>query len=161
DEISQGLDACPSCGFSLVVRCPFCAAPAASSARFCAECGQPLGDAAVSEAPAAVVASERRQLTVLFFDFVGSTTLASSVDPEGLREAMAEFQRCTTEVVLRRGGYMDHFRGDGAPVYFGYPVAHAHDAERAIRAGLEMVEAVSKLTLLGDYRPQVRIAIAT
>jgi len=152
--------------------CLFCGTPITPRAKFCMECGQPLAPGEPDRSPAlpapvvsaaspVVPSAERRQLTVMFFDLVGSTTLASRLDPEDLREAMGTFQRCVADVVTRRGGFVDHFRGDGAPVYFGYPIARADDAERAVRAGLEVVEAVSALTLLGGYRPQVRVGIAT
>ena len=152
--------------------CLFCGTPITPRAKFCVECGQPLAPGEPDRSPAlpapvvsaaspVVPLAERRQLTVMFFDLVGSTTLASHLDPEDLREAMGTFQRCVADVVTRRGGFVDHFRGDGAPVYFGYPIARADDAERAVRAGLDVVEAVSALTLLGGYRPQVRVGIAT
>lgn len=168
DDIHDGIKVCPSCRVSLTDCCPSCGTSIAPKAKFCAECGQPLALGALEQpAPAGSVASpvvpsaERRQLTVMFFDLVGSTTLASGLDPEDLREAMGEFQRCVADVVTRHGGFVDHFRGDGAPVYFGYPISRADDAERAVRAGLDVVEAVSALILLGDYRPQVRVGIAT
>ncbi|MGZ3338862.1 MAG: AAA family ATPase [Reyranella sp.] len=152
--------------------CLFCGTPITPRAKFCVECGKPLAPGepdrspvlpapVVSAASPVVPLAERRQLTVMFFDLVGSTTLASRLDPEDLREAMGTFQRRVADVVTRRGGFVDHFRGDGAPVYFGYPIARADDAERAVRAGLDVVEAVSALTLLGGYRPQVRVGIAT
>lgn len=147
------------CGFSLGDACPSCGASTTPDAKFCSQCGKALSSR--PDADRTVTAAERRQLTVLFFDLVGSTDLASRVDPEDLREAMAIFQRCGAEAINRRGGFVDHFRGDGAPAYFGYPVARADDAERAIRAALDMVAAVSRLTLLDGYHPQVRIGIAT
>jgi class 3 adenylate cyclase/predicted ATPase len=103
---------------------------------------------------------ERRQLTVMFYDLVGSTTFAARHDPEDLQEAMAGYHRCVGEAICHHGGYVATYMGDGALVYFGYPHAHEDDAERAIRAGLAAIEAASKLTFFGQL-PQTRIGIAT
>src|SRR6516165_8007249 len=103
--------------------------------------------------------AERRQVTVLFSDLVGSTALSARMDPEDLREVISAYQKCVAETVQRFGGFVAQFMGDGALVYFGYPQAHEDDAERAVRAGLELVAAVSQLkthTLL-----QTRVGIAT
>ena len=104
-------------------------------------------------------AAERRQLTVMFCDIVGSTALAGSLDPEDFGRILGAFQMVCTESVQRFGGSVAKFMGDGVLVYFGYPVAHEDDAERAVRAGLALVEATALLT--APVRPQVRIGIAT
>ena len=87
--------------------------------------------------------AERRQVTVMFSDLVGSTALSARMDPEDLREVISAYQKCVAETVRRFGGFVAKYMGDGVLVYFGYPQAHEDDAERAVRAGLELVAAVS------------------
>ena len=104
--------------------------------------------AAWAEATSAVRprdAAERRQVTVMFSDLVGSTALSARMDPEDLREIISAYQKCVAETVQRFGGFVAKFMGDGVLVYFGYPQAHEDDAERAVRAGLELIAAVSAL----------------
>jgi hypothetical protein len=86
--------------------------------------------------------AERRQVTVMFADLVGSTTLSARMDPEDLREVISAYQKCVTETVQRFGGFVAKYMGDGVLIYFGYPQAHEDDAERAVRAGLELIGAV-------------------
>ena len=93
--------------------------------------------------PKAHDAAERRQVTVMFSDLVGSTALSARMDPEDLREVISAYQKCVAETVRRFGGFVAKYMGDGVLVYFGYPQAHEDDAERAVRAGLELVAAVS------------------
>ena len=87
--------------------------------------------------------AERRQVTVMFSDLVGSTALSARMDPEDLREVISAYHKCVAETVRRFGGFVAQYMGDGALVYFGYPQAHEDDAERAVLAGLELVAAVS------------------
>src|SRR5712664_2116898 len=89
--------------------------------------------------------AERRQLTVMFCDLVGSTALSARLDPEDLREIIAAYHRAVGEVVAQFDGFVAKYMGDGVLVYFGYPRAHEDDAERAVRAGLGVVEAVACL----------------
>ena len=86
--------------------------------------------------------AERRQVTVMFSDLVGSTALSARMDPEDLREVISSYQKAVAETVQRLGGFVAKYMGDGVLVYFGYPQAHEDDAERAVRAGLELIEAV-------------------
>ena len=103
--------------------------------------------------------AERRQVTVMFSDLVGSTALSARMDPEDLREVISAYQKCVAETVQRFGGFVAKYMGDGVLIYFGYPQAHEDDAERAVRAGLELVAAVSDLK---TYAPlQTRVGIAT
>jgi class 3 adenylate cyclase len=95
--------------------------------------------------PKAQDAAERRQVTVMFADLVGSTALSARMDPEDLREVISGYQKCVAETVQRFGGYVAKYMGDGVLVYFGYPKAHEDDAERAVRAGLELIQAVGSL----------------
>jgi class 3 adenylate cyclase len=111
-------------------------------------------------APETTAASaERRQVTVMFSDLVGSTALSARMDPEDLREVIAAYQKCVAETVQRFGGFVAKYMGDGVLVYFGYPQAHEDDAERAVRAGLELIAAVSGLKT--HTKLQTRVGIAT
>jgi class 3 adenylate cyclase len=103
--------------------------------------------------------AERRQVTVMFSDLVGSTALSARMDPEDLREIIAAYQKCVAESVQRFGGFVAKYMGDGVLVYFGYPQAHEDDAERAVRAGLELVAAVGQLKTHAPL--QTRVGIAT
>ena len=103
--------------------------------------------------------AERRQVTVMFSDLVGSTALSARMDPEDLRELISAYQKCVTETVQRFGGFVAKYMGDGVLVYFGYPQAHEDDAERAVRAGLEIVATVTALK--SSVPLQTRIGIAT
>jgi len=104
-------------------------------------------------------AAERRQVTVMFSDLVGSTALSARMDPEDLREVIAAYHKCTAEIVRRFGGFVSQYLGDGVLVYFGYPQAHEDDAERAVRAGLELIAQVG--TLGTRVSLQTRVGIAT
>ena len=95
--------------------------------------------------PKAQDTAERRQVTVMFSDLVGSTALSARMDPEDLREVISAYQKCVAETVQRFGGFVAKYMGDGVLVYFGYPQAHEDDAERAVRAGLELIAAVGGL----------------
>ena len=103
--------------------------------------------------------AERRQVTVMFSDLVGSTALSARMDPEDLREVISAYQKCVAETVQRFDGFVAKYMGDGVLVYFGYPQAHEDDAERAVRAGLELVAAVGALKTHAPL--QTRIGIAT
>jgi len=105
--------------------------------------------------------AERRQLTLMFCDLVGSTMLSANLDPEDLRTVIGAYHRCCAETVERFGGFVAKYMGDGVLVYFGYPQADEHDAERAVDAGLAIVEAVSELKTPADTPLQVRVGIAT
>ena len=102
-------------------------------------------DTRAAPEPKAQDTAERRQVTVMFSDLVGSTALSARMDPEDLREVISAYQKCVAETVRRFGGFVAKYMGDGVLVYFGYPQAHEDDAERAVRAGLELVAAVSAL----------------
>jgi class 3 adenylate cyclase/predicted ATPase len=105
--------------------------------------------------------AERRQLTVLFCDLVASTELAARLDPEDMGALIRSFQDCCSEVIRRWEGYVAKYTGDGMSVYFGYPKAYEDGAERAVRAGLELTEAVGRLSTPVAERLRVRIGIAT
>jgi class 3 adenylate cyclase len=103
--------------------------------------------------------AERRQVTVMFSDLVGSTALSARMDPEDLREVISAYQKCVAETVQRFGGFVAKYMGDGVLIYFGYPQAHEDDAERAVRAGLELLQGVSALKSSAPL--QTRVGIAT
>ena len=103
--------------------------------------------------------AERRQVTVMFSDLVGSTSLSARMDPEDLREVISAYQKSVAETVGRFGGFVAKYMGDGVLIYFGYPRAHEDDAERAVRAGLELVAAVGALKTHAPL--QTRVGIAT
>ena len=119
----------------------------------------PTSAAACVAEPKAQDTAERRQVTVMFSDLVGSTALSARMDPEDLREVISAYQKCVAETVQRFGGFVAKYMGDGVLVYFGYPQAHEDDAERAVRAGLELVAAVSGLKTHAPL--QTRVGIAT
>jgi len=105
--------------------------------------------------------AERRQLTILFCDLVGSTALAARLDPEEMSEIIREYQTCCADVIEQFGGHVAKYMGDGLLAYFGYPQAHENEAERAVYVGLGVAEAVPKLSFRQGIQLQVRIGIAT
>jgi class 3 adenylate cyclase len=106
------------------------------------------------------VAAERRQLTVMFCDLVGSTALAARLDPEDLRDVIAAYHRASADAVRGFDGFIAKYMGDGVLVYFGYPQAHEDDAERAVRTGLRLIEAVGHLDVK-SVKLEARVGIAT
>src|SRR6202008_3918472 len=113
---------------------------------------EPLAAASASTDPKPHDVAERRQLTVTFCDLVGSTALATRFDPEDLRELIGAYHRCVADTVGRSAGFVAKYMGDGVLIYFGYPQAHEDDAERAVRAGLAVIEAVDRLPARQDLR---------
>jgi len=123
---------------------------------------QPASEASPLPAPGRGAAgdAERRHLTVMFSDLADSTILASRIDPEELSEVIAAYHRCVAEVIGRFGGFLAKYLGDGVLAYFGFPVAHEDDAERAVRGGLEITRAVTGLA--GGGTPlSARVGVAT
>jgi class 3 adenylate cyclase len=171
-ENPEDMKFCMGCGLPFQLRCASCGGENLPLARFCGQCGSPLAaqppeksDHAKSKAKSAPknttrkrrsrptrqaaeeprpVASEaeRRQLTVMFCDLVGSTQLSAQLDPEDYRAVVQQYQQTCMAVIQRHDGYLAQYLGDGLLVYFGYPVAHEDDARRAVRTGLEIVEAI-------------------
>src|SRR3984893_670330 len=130
------------------MRCSKCGADNRETAKFCDSCGATLRQVATatdSGLPATPTAGERRHLTVLFCDLVGSTAIAAQLDPEEWRETAAGYQRAAGEAITRFGGHVAKYLGDGVMSFFGYPEAHDNDAERAARAGLAILDAIAKL----------------
>jgi class 3 adenylate cyclase/tetratricopeptide (TPR) repeat protein len=162
---------CPQCGTPQALLCAACGHANAAGSRFCSQCGAKLGAApaaaaAPSPAPSPAVPAERanvaqrRQITVMFCDLVGSTALSTQLDPEDLREVMAAYHKCAAETVTSFGGYVAKYMGDGVLVYFGYPEAHEDYAENAVRAALALINAMAQLSAASG-RHQVRVGLAT
>jgi class 3 adenylate cyclase/tetratricopeptide (TPR) repeat protein len=143
-ENSPGRKFCGGCGAPLALTCPACGAANEPGMRFCGECGSPL----TADAPAPAVAApaaERRLVSVLFADLVGFTTLSESRDPEEVRELLSRYFDTARALIGRYGGTVEKFIGDAVMAVWGTPVATEDDAERAVRAGLDLVAAVAAL----------------
>ncbi|QOG22815.1 MULTISPECIES: adenylate/guanylate cyclase domain-containing protein [Bradyrhizobium] len=123
--------------------------------------GDVLGSAQAAAGPAPRDSAERRQLTVMFCDLVGSSALSARLDPEDLRAVIRAYHACIAEIIARSQGIIARYMGDGVLAYFGYPQAHEDDAEQATRAGLALVDAVANLETDVSTQLQVRIGIAT
>jgi class 3 adenylate cyclase/predicted ATPase len=160
---------CAECGTPLAIKCPQCGFTSAPDAKYCGGCGvalaRRLGQADEpepgTEAEAGVPEAERRQLTVVFVDMVGSTELSHRLDPEDLREVMRRYQDAVAGAVTRYEGYVAKFLGDGVLAYFGWPQAHEDQVERAVRTGLDAVAAVARLEFDHDVALEARVGIAT
>jgi class 3 adenylate cyclase/predicted negative regulator of RcsB-dependent stress response len=138
---------CRSCGAALAPTCASCGARNEAGDRFCGNCGDPLEGPAVGTATVATLEGERRQLTVMFSDLVGSTNLADTRDPEDVQEVLRSYHEAAAAVVEEYGGMVAQFQGDGMLAYFGYPHADEGAARQAVAAGLGIVDAVAKLGL--------------
>jgi predicted ATPase/class 3 adenylate cyclase len=174
---------CIGCGAALAKRCAACATDNPAEARFCLHCGAALdtGIAPAAErgqsegrgagpqptdfrsaAPTRIShSSERRHLTVLFCDLVGSTELSTRIDPEDLRRLVEAYQRLCARMVSHFEGHLAQYLGDGIVVYFGYPAAHEDDVQRAVSAGLAIIEELPQLNATLAHPVQVRIGIHT
>ena len=160
---------CGHCGAPLGQLCRACGRENPAGNRFCTGCGASLTGGAFSERSSTVATTgnlmprgaERRQLTVMFCDLVGSTALASRLDPEDLREVIGEYHKDVARAVGRFDGFVAKYMGDGVLAYFGYPQAHEDDAERAVRAGLKIVAIPRLLPAAPGGTLRVRVGIAT
>lgn len=170
-EIAAGKKFCTQCGAPAALACQSCGGVNAAGARYCGDCGCRLDDASIEVrraaplqqggASAPTAAAERRQVNVMFCDLVGSTELASRLDPEEMRELIAAYRARVAEIVAGFEGFVAQYLGDGVLAYFGYPSAHEDDAERAVRAALAVVSGVQALKAQPDTMLQARIGIAT
>ena len=160
-EVPEQRKFCVHCGAAVARRCLACGAANPALNKFCGDCGTKLrvdSPAAVPTAPDSRPI-ERRQLTVLFCDLVGSIALSARLDPEDFGAIIAGYRRCITETVGRFDGFVARHHGDGAVVYFGYPHAHEDDAERAVQASLALVQAVAALPT--KEKLSARVGVAT
>jgi class 3 adenylate cyclase/tetratricopeptide (TPR) repeat protein len=148
-ENRPGSRFCDNCGTPLASACPNCGESNRADARFCASCGhsfQTDAPAAAQQPPQQAPASaERRLVSVLFCDLVGFTTFAEDRDPEAVRELLTRYFDTATEIVTRHGGTVEKFIGDAVMAVWGTPIAHEDDAERAVRAALEIIDGVKAL----------------
>ena len=174
-ENPPGVTFCSTCGAALTSKCARCGFENPPGAKFCINCGTWMGEAAaVSEAqappaesePAAAlreIGGERRHLTVLFADLVGSTELSHRFDPEDYREIVRAYHNAAESVMARFEGHIAQYLGDGVVVYFGWPRAHGDDAERAVRAGLALLDALAEVnrTIADDRRIAARVGVHT
>jgi class 3 adenylate cyclase/tetratricopeptide (TPR) repeat protein len=173
-EVRAGLKFCPACGTRLALSCPVCSAPAEVGARFCGECGTDLQTAqpppaqqpaatAATAAPqpagrtghgSALAVAERRVVSVLFADLVGFTPISEGLDPEEVRELLSRYFDAARQVIGRYGGTVEKFIGDAVMAVWGTPTAREDDAERAVRAALELVAAIPAI---GGDRGDLRV----
>jgi class 3 adenylate cyclase/tetratricopeptide (TPR) repeat protein len=146
-EAQTGQKFCAECGTALALACPSCGAPHDSGQKFCAECGTALATPAraTSSLPASAPAAERRLVSVLFTDLVGFTTLSETRDSEEVRELLSRYFETSRRLIELYGGTVEKFIGDAVMAVWGTPVATEDDAERAVRAALDLVAAVSAL----------------
>ncbi|QHO75240.1 hypothetical protein ACH79_23835 [Bradyrhizobium sp. CCBAU 051011] len=160
-EVPEQRKFCGQCGAAVVRRCPACGVANPALNRFCGDCGTKLRVESHAVATTARDARpiERRQLTVLFCDLVGSTELSARLDPEDFSAIIAGYRRCIAETVARFDGFVARHHGDGAVVCFGYPHAHEDDAERAVQASLALVQAIAALP--AKAKMSARVGVAT
>src|SRR6516164_4928751 len=183
-ENPAGQRFCGACGALLANVCPKCRADNPVGQRFCGQCGTALTGTEVSLRSSSrqqtranvrvatagndafgLTDGERRHLTVLFCDLVGSTEIAARLDPEEWRDIAAQYQRSAAEALTHLGGHVAEDLGDGLVVYFGWPEAHEDDAERAVRAGLAVIDAIAllntRLRAEQSIKLSVRVGIGT
>jgi class 3 adenylate cyclase len=154
---------CSLCGAANNILCPACSHPNRASARYCVECGTTLYNLTAISPPGTQPPSprgERRRITVMFCDLIGSTSLAVRLDPEDLSEVMRSYRSLVATTVGRFGGSIAQYLGDGVLVYFGWPRAYETDSEQAVRAGLAVTAAVGKI-VSGGGTLRVRVGIAS
>jgi class 3 adenylate cyclase/predicted ATPase len=155
-ENPEGMNFCGKCATSLGPGCPNCGFNNPPGFEYCGKCATPISQIKDVASPSKQIPApdaERRHLTVMFCDLVGSTALSEQLDPEELRDVMEEYQDLCAVVISRFDGHVAKYLGDGILVYFGYPMAHEDDAQRAVRAGLGIVGAMS---FASSARPTTR-----
>jgi len=148
-ENEEGKRFCGDCGQALGLVCSSCGATIEPGKRFCGDCGSPVGGApapAIDAPDASKRVAERRLTTIMFGDLVGFTTLAEARDAEDTRDLLSQYFAMANTVVARYGGTIEKFIGDAVMAVWGVPVAHEDDAERAVRAGLDLIAEVATLT---------------
>jgi class 3 adenylate cyclase/tetratricopeptide (TPR) repeat protein len=167
---TEGMKFCGGCGNALQQPCPACGACNPPQFKYCGSCGRPIGPPIPSPVPARSISgsqngllekddAERRQLTVMFCDLVGSTALSLELDPEELREVIQAYQETCVSVIEEYAGYTAQYLGDGILVYFGYPAAQEYEAERAVRAGLRILASIGELNRQLQKKYDVNLAV--
>ena len=149
---------CAQCGARLPLPCPACGFENEPIAKFCGGCGKPIGEAAASPPPSSsspprADAAERRQLTVMFCDLVGSTALSARLDPEDLRDVIGAYHRAVADVVRSFDGFVAKFMGDGVLTYFGWPQAHEDEGEPGRRCQGSSPSAAAQWLFMALLRP--------
>jgi len=160
----EGHKFCGECGSPLVASCAACGTPSEPGQKFCGECGAPLvaGGTRAPLAEGSPRVAERRLATVLFADLVGFTSLSEGRDPEDVRELLSEYFAASAAVAGRYGGVVEKFIGDAVMSVWGVPVAHEDDAERAVRAGFDLIASAKALgERLGAPDLNMRVGILT
>jgi len=170
-SLKDGSKFCEHCGSALPRVCLTCGHANSAQARFCSECGTGLAPSKPAIAPSTgprpttpvtpALSAERRQLTVMFCDMVGSSALSTRLDPEEQRDVVSAFQTCCANQIKGLDGMVAQYLGDGVLAYFGYPTAHEDDAERAVRAGLAILDVVGTVQSAPGVALQARIGIAS
>jgi len=160
-ENKEGRKFCSKCGIKLENICPKCGYKNDTEDAFCGECGTQIvvaiQDKEITGEPSPD--AERRQVTVMFCDLVGSTPLSERLDPEELREVIHDYQSACARVIRRFDGHIARYLGDGLLVYFGYPASHEDDAQRAVRSGLGILEAMNRLNMRLQQKLMVNLQI--
>lgn len=168
--IPEGSKFCIECGSSIYAACPTCQNINPPQAKFCGKCGSGLlidtttrcassSSSTLTKSGLTKLSAERRQVTVMFCDLVGSTALATRLDPEDLRDVIGAYHRCVAATVASWDGFVAKYMGDGVLIYFGYPQAHEDDAERAVQAALAIIRAIKDVE--APDRLEVRVGVAT
>lgn len=153
-DLPDGARFCPECGTAQPLTCPACGTAVTASARFCHECGQGLQARPQPQQSPPLTAAEtprtaasppvRRVITVLFCDLIGSVEMSRRLDPEDLRDVVRDYRDACTEVIARHSGFTAQFHGDGIVAYFGHPTPQDGDAHRAVQAGLDLIQAITR-----------------
>src|SRR5262249_32522066 len=147
---------------AMEMTCGKCGSAYHEADTFCGTCGSPIGPNPIRAAGGNYPAqAERRRLTVMFCEIVGSTQLSGQLDPEELHDLIRPYQRVCADVIGRHAGHVAQFLGDGLLAYFGYPTAHEDDARRAVRAALEIVTALTQLAAQSAKSLHIRVAVHT
>ncbi|HEY8018434.1 MAG TPA: adenylate/guanylate cyclase domain-containing protein [Actinomycetota bacterium] len=155
---------CMECGAALARTCGACGAANPAASKFCGECGAAIDETATAASPAAATSepsTERRLVSVLFLDLVSFTTISESRDAEDMRGLMDRYFETARAVIERHGGNVEKFIGDAVMAVWGTPITHEDDAERAVRAGLELVDAVAGLGATEGLPLQARAGVLT